>query len=103
MGRRKELSVKLATQTHVPVIRRDKGRCVLCGKKAHDIHEIVSKSHFGTRTLAICYQVKNRVCLCRKCHQKVQGRRKYARELLELLREKHGYVYEEYIFRRFLG
>jgi len=39
------------------------GRCIRCGRKTIDVHEIVPKSH-GRKYLA----AENRVPLCNECH-----------------------------------
>jgi 5-methylcytosine-specific restriction endonuclease McrA len=41
---------------------RDKGRCVTCGKLAHDAHHVKKRSAGGADTL------DNIVSLCRRCH-----------------------------------
>jgi len=87
----------------INVIRRDRGKCVICGEKACDVHEIISRSHFGTRTMHICLSMKNRVCLCRGCHEKAQGQAEWMTKLLQRLKDKYGYDYPEPIFQRYLG
>jgi 5-methylcytosine-specific restriction endonuclease McrA len=102
MGKRRKKIIQLDGQTRAKVIRRDKGRCVICGRVAHDIHEIVSRSKFGTRTMNICFSERNRVCLCRKHHMWVQGNPARTAQLLKTMQKKYGYTYPEAVFRRYL-
>jgi len=84
------------------VVRRDGGRCVLCGRPGDDVHEIVPRSKFGRVDWDLCMSERNRVVLCRACHGRVhdvEGRRR----LLRLMVERYGYRYDEGIFLRYLG
>lgn len=56
--------------TRAQVIKRDKGRCLSCKKKAHDVHEIIPRSRFGKLNMGECFKPDNRCCLCRECHGK---------------------------------
>jgi hypothetical protein len=111
MGIRRDRIKELDTDlSRSKIVQRDKGKCfkcdketVDCDKEAVDIHEIVSRSHWGTRRLHICFDEKNRVCLCRKCHDEVQGQGMWMTRLLAWLRDKYGYEYSEQEFRRYLG
>lgn len=103
MGIRRDRIKELdTTLSRSKIVQRDKDKCFKCGRKAVDIHEIVSKSHWGTTRLHICFDEKNRVCLCRKCHEEVQGQSVWMGRLLAWLRDKHGYEYSEKEFRRYL-
>ena len=101
MGKRAALIEKLDAETRQAVIDRDEGLCVLCGKVANDVHEILPKSHWGTKFLHRCYQLKNRVCLCRECHANSHTRAKRT-EILRLLQERHHYDYSDERFREYL-
>lgn len=84
--------------TYYLVIARDtdlegKVRCVRCSRLADDVHEIIPKSHFGPLRRLELFAIKNRVCLCRKCHGEVHndaGRK----ELLSKLQKMYGYEYD---------
>ena len=102
MGSRADKLEELDNQTRVAVLRRDNGKCALCKQKSNTIHEVVSKSHFGTKTLHICMQVKNRIVLCRDCHDLAQGKEHWIRYLLQLLEGRHKYSYPEEQFQRYL-
>lgn len=53
------------------VIKRDNGLCVLCGALAVDVHHVKFRSQGGKD------DVRNCVCLCRKCHEMAHGLHKY--------------------------
>lgn len=53
------------------VIKRDNGLCVLCGALAVDVHHVKFRSQGGKD------DVRNCVCLCRKCHDMAHGLHKY--------------------------
>jgi hypothetical protein len=101
MGLRQDAIEELDEATRYIVIERDQGKCVDCSKPYHDIHEIVSRSHFGTRHLDKCFKVKNRCCVCRRCHDYYQG--DHIKELLELMQEKYRYDYSERPWSLHLG
>lgn len=100
MGIRREKTKEYDAATRWMVIRRDGGRCLSCGNGAHDVHEIVSRSAFGTKELEVCFNVKNRCCLCRNCHNEAQGDIDRATDLLNTLRDRYGYEYNEPVFVR---
>jgi len=102
MGIRQEKIRKYDNQTRLAVIARDKEKCVVCGRKGHDVHEIVSRSHFGSTNMDLCFAMKNRVVLCRDHHNQAQGQSKWIKKLLAMLKDKWGYTYEERIFQRYL-
>jgi len=84
--------------TYYLVIARDTDlagivRCVRCGKKADDVHEILPRSFFGSRNREELFAIENRCCICRDCHNAVHndvGRG----ELLLILQNKYGYKYK---------
>lgn len=91
MRRREDL------ETYYIVIARDTDihgvvRCVRCGAMADDVHEIFPRSHFGPKRYKELFDIKNRCCVCRKCHEEVHNERGRA-ELLLILSDKYGYLY----------
>ena len=74
---------------------RDRLCCVDCGRAAQDVAHIIPRSRFGRTRKHLAHQKKNMACLCRKpCHDvshTFNGRRK----LLNILRRKHGYKYDD--------
>jgi len=91
----------LEQETALQVRQRDNGRCVVCGKFAHDVHEVVPRSHLsGKANEATLFDVRNRCCLCRACHGQVHtvwGRVM----LLGLLRLRYGYTYRDAPFESY--
>jgi len=83
------------------VVARDRWRCIVCGKSAHDVHEIIPRSALpGERNAPTLFSVKNRCCLCRQCHSRIPtvwGRTM----LLGLLMLKHGYRYRDEPFAKY--
>lgn len=83
-------------KTYYLVIARDTGHdgkphCVLCNAIADDVHEIIPRSSFSKSDLSL-FDISNRCCLCRKCHEKSQSDN--ARTvLLRILKARHGYEY----------
>jgi hypothetical protein len=102
MGKRGDKGREYNQKTWATTITRDKGKCQVCGSKASDVHEIVSRAHFGSRTQHLCYALKNRCCVCDSCHRKVQGQEKWMVWLLVKMRNKYGYKYPEPTFQRYL-
>lgn len=82
------------------IVARDKGRCVLCGNRDYQIHEIVPRSRLGKLQSELLFAPKNRVCLCVSCHAEAHNF-ETRKKLLELMQRKHGYIYDEDIFRRY--
>lgn len=103
MGKRKDLILHYDT-TREAVVMRDNGKCVKCGKPYADVHEILSRSMWATTDsdMALCFSVKNRVCLCREHHAYYQGNPYRIRDLLLLLKLKFNYDYTECEFQRYL-
>jgi len=105
MGIRKTLIDQYDTsENRQQVYQRDGGRCVVCGGNFHDIHEIVSRSHWASteHDMALCFALKNRVCICRYHHGEYQGIAEKIGELLRLLQRRHGYDYSEREFANYL-
>ena len=67
-------------------------RCIRCGRKADDVHEIIPRSAFGKHNRDILFQIKNRCCLCRKCHEQAATDQRRG-ELLNILATLHNYTY----------
>lgn len=62
------LSIEEREQLNREILERDK-KCVLCKSRHNlDVHEIIPRSAFGSKTMHICFSPKNRVALCRQCH-----------------------------------
>jgi 5-methylcytosine-specific restriction endonuclease McrA len=97
-GKRREIQ----NRTRVTVWRRDHGKCVVCGRKATCVHEIVPKSALpGDGNLELLFAPKNRCCLCRKHHQDATHTRWARRTLLGLMKMLYDYDYSEQPFRRY--
>lgn len=47
--------------------------CEVCGNKAVDIHHIVPRSKFGSKTKHIQDAIENLIGLCRECHDKAHN------------------------------
>jgi len=97
-ARQKELEFR--KKVTLQVIQRDGGHCVLDGKPASEVHEIVPRSRFGRKNKALCYCMKNMVCLSRKPHAKAHTRPMRI-ALLTLLAEKYGYSYDDEPWREY--
>ena len=86
---------------------RDKWCCFLCWHQNRianyrvEVHEIVSRSAFGSERLDVCFNIKNRVLLCHEHHSQAQGNMTQIRLLLSLLTKTYGYTYEEKEFFAF--
>jgi len=81
---------------------RDAGRCQVCREGGHEVHEIVPRSAFSSRTMPECFQEKNMIVICRKCHAKAASY-EARRELLLKLRSMHGYDYSMEPWRGYVG
>lgn len=88
--------------TRAQVMARDKYRCVLCNSPQIQIHEIVPRSRFGKLRSKILFDVKNRVCLCQMCHAEAHNY-SHRKMLLDLLKTKYNYTYDEEEFQRYLN
>jgi len=47
--------------------------CEVCGNKAVDIHHIMPRSKFGSKTKHIQDAIENIIGLCRECHDKAHN------------------------------
>ena len=75
------------------VVARDGGRCIKCGAEAVSVHEIVRRSAFGLDK-SQCFTVRNMCCVCSECD--ADSASPYVRgEMLRVLRDRHGYTYED--------
>lgn len=72
---------------------RGKVRCVRCGDIAADVHEIIPRSAHGPKRSKDLFDIKNRCCLCRKCHTEVHND-KGRGELFFILENRHSYEYD---------
>ena len=98
MGIRGERVRELKEKFDPVVIQRDDNRCFICGSRANDVHEIISKSQFSTSELEKCITPQNMVSLCRMHHSISQGNKQASANLLRALAERYGYEYTEYPF-----
>lgn len=98
MGNRASIIRKLKGQFDQLVIERD-GGCLLCEHingmfvAGWDVHEIHSRSHFGTTELADCIKPENMVLLCRWHHDLVQGNREWSDNIRAIMADRYGYEY----------
>lgn len=61
---KKKIIKDLEKMWHIAVFMREGNRCIVCGKPATDAHHIIRRS----QSLALKYDLKNGVPLCRACH-----------------------------------
>ena len=47
--------------------------CEICGAISVDIHHIVPRSKFGSKTKELQDDFSNLIALCRKCHEKAHN------------------------------
>lgn len=97
----KQTIQNLEQETREIVLSRDNFRCVVCGVKGVDVHEIIPRSALGKRKYYILFAEKNRVCLCRKHHKEAHNAEMRS-HLIELLAEKYKYVYNEDEYKKYL-
>ena len=84
------------------VVERDQGACQDCGRAAHHIHHVIPKSMLPGHLKPLRDQPKNLICLCLEHHN--QAHTKTARyRHLTLLREKWGYIYDDFPWKGILG
>jgi len=112
---------RLAKQTiYEEAAERDQGACQDCnGKAAGEIHHIVRRGYWGKNAkhrgevvenlICLCWHAKHRgevvenlICLCWHHHQGSHTKEAQRRHLA-LLREKHGYPYDEQPWLGLLG
>jgi hypothetical protein len=91
----------LEHDTYSEVVERDGGRCVVCGKRQVEVHEIVPRSALpGEANENLLFSLRNRCVLCRNCHGNVHtvwGRVM----LLGLLSLRHNYRYHDEPFAKY--
>ena len=88
-----------ATQnrTRLDVIRRDRGVCQSCGMLGNEVHEIIPRSH----KFKLLFDVRNRVVVCRWCHERAHTRS--ARIfLLKKLKSLYDYDYSMKPFTEYI-
>lgn len=88
----------MAEDNRDEIIRREHGRCLICGGYGTDVHEIIPRSALqGLANQETLFSERNRCFLCRNCHSKVHtvwGRCM----LLGLMSLRYGYKYDDYPF-----
>jgi SAM-dependent methyltransferase len=97
----KDLSKMLDDATRNSVQLRDKFTCFVTGKKGIQVHEIVPRSAFGKRTMHLCFEERNLVCLCPEEHEKAHTVA-YRKMLIKMMQERHGYTYDDPIYQKYL-
>lgn len=91
--RRSKEYTKLDLGTRAKIWIRDKRKCILCGGKATEIHEIIPRSQFGNNQIEELFSEKNRCAICRNCHSnEVDTKIKIMNKLNSL----YGYDYTVY-------
>jgi hypothetical protein len=78
---------------YIEVWRRDLGRCVSCGSKGVDIHEIEQKSHHAKskQLEAGTFSLQNCCVVCRRCHD-LLGQTRFGEVYFKfILHERYGY------------
>jgi len=56
-------------RVHQEVLVRDQFRCRTCGAPTTEVHHIAPRSMFGKNRVKDCWQAKNMITCCRKCHE----------------------------------
>jgi 5-methylcytosine-specific restriction endonuclease McrA len=86
---------------NIEIVRREKYKCLVCGNRGDDVHEIIPRSALpGKANEEILFSPRNQCFLCRTCHSNVHtvwGRCM----LLGLMRLRYGYKYDELPFRAY--
>lgn len=93
MGTRGNIVRNLKERHDPDIIEREQELCFVCGARGRDVHEIMSKSHFATKSLQQCIQPMNMVLLCRQHHNIVQGMAGWMGHLFRELHLRYGYDY----------
>ncbi len=89
-------------ELQLAVLERDHYLCQNCGKYTTETHHIVSRGRKGA------WNITNMLCLCPDCHRgKNKGGGAHSKASrahhLRLLRDKHGYEYNEMPWRGMIG
>lgn len=92
---------ELDNSTRDVVLTRDGYRCIVCGVKGVDVHEIIPRSALGKKKSELLFDERNRVCLCRE-HHNLAHTKDMRIYLLGLLNTKYGYTYPEQEFQRYI-
>lgn len=101
MGKRAAVLRELDRQTRRAVRERDGDLCIVSGRPASAVHEILPKSHFGVKGLHYCFEMKNRCCLCEDVHRRVHTR-PGRMMLLRKMRDLYGYNYDDDPWREYM-
>ena len=87
---------------HDEIVERDGEACVDCGKAGGLVHHVAPKSMLPGKRKPERDQPKNLVVLCVLCDKMAHTKAARKRHLT-LLREKHGYPYDEQPWVGLLG
>ena len=79
----------ITLETRKRVFKRDKGLCVLCGRR---VHESCSNAHFVSRAQLGKGIEENILTLCPECHRKYDGadRNKIKPHLMSYLKSQYS-------------
>lgn len=90
--------------TREDIIERDKGRCFICRRPGTDVHEIIPRSHTSKKRPAWwLFDLRNRVLLCRVCHNDMQHTYPARVKLFRELRKRFRYDYSMKPFTEYLN
>ena len=88
----------LEKNSNAVILKRDKGVCQICGRKAWEIHEIIPRRMFGNDYETL-FSEKNRMMVCRECHTRYGNQKG---KLLQIMKNKYNYNYSEEPFKFFM-
>jgi 5-methylcytosine-specific restriction endonuclease McrA len=89
-----DAALTLRKGVYPEVVERDGGKCQMCGRAGQEVHEIIPRSRWSSRTVAAAFELRNMVCLCRMCHAKAASRQQRMAMLVRLT-QLHGYDYSD--------
>jgi len=88
-------------EVYEEVIERDEGACQDCGVAAAEVHHVVRRGYWGKNAKQRGEVVENLICLCWSHHQGAHTKEAQRRHLT-LLREKWGYIYDDFPWKGIL-
>jgi 5-methylcytosine-specific restriction endonuclease McrA len=65
---------RVRREIYPTIVERDGGCCIVCGRMAEAVHEIIPRGRWGGRSAAP-FSLENMCCICSKCHGWGQTRR----------------------------